>query len=201
MENESNLIFNLPNAPLNTMGSETDSKKEAVEAADDEHEDSKKNETLSEFVLDDHAKRRSSLNLAVPEPVLSTSSQFKRRSVASLCSNASVISKNKNDHYSIEFPQQNKKESKSNYISTTKYTIWTFIPKNLYFQFSRVYNVYFLLGALSTLGGTSSISPATMITPLLIVLLFSAIKDGYEDYVFLKLLNLIEKICVRLCGK
>jgi phospholipid-transporting ATPase len=72
---------------------------------------------------------------------------------------------------------------KSNYIRTTKYTLLTFLPLNLYFQFSRVYNVYFLLGALSTLGGTSSISPASMIVPLLIVLLFSAIKDAYEDYV------------------
>ena len=43
--------------------------------------------------------------------------------------------------------------------------------------------MYFLLGALSTLGGTSSISPVSMIAPLVIVLLFAAIKDAYEDYV------------------
>ena len=98
----------------------------------------------------------------------------------SVASNASETKKK--SIWSLEFPQNNK-ENKANYISTTKYTIWTFIPKNLYFQFSRVYNIYFLLGALSTLGGTSSISPASMIAPLLIVLLFSAIKDGYEDYV------------------
>lgn len=79
--------------------------------------------------------------------------------------------------------KQKHSTKKSNYIRTTKYTVLTFLPLNLYFQFSRVYNVYFLLGALSTLGGTSSISPASMILPLLIVLLFSAIKDAYEDYV------------------
>ena len=64
-----------------------------------------------------------------------------------------------------------------------------------------MYNIYFLLGALSTLGGTSSISPASMIAPLLIVLLFSAIKDAYEDYVNNLLIDSKEKIYFRLCCK
>jgi hypothetical protein len=95
-----------------------------------------------------------------------------------------TLSGDPNGIHTVPFPIRSKKRNtKPNYIRTTKYTVLTFLPLNLYFQFSRVYNVYFLLGALSTLGGTSSISPASMILPLLIVLLFSAIKDAYEDYV------------------
>lgn len=192
MDNESNLIFTLPNAPIDRMQGGSDIK---YESNDDEHDDSKKNETLGEIVVDEFTKRRSSLSLAVPEPVLSSSSEYKKQSAPSVISHASSTSKNKKDFWSLEFPHKNVKEVKSNYISTTKYTIWTFLPKNLYFQFSRVYNVYFLLGALSTLGGTSSISPETMIAPLLIVLLFSAIKDGYEDYVSTLEFYQLEKIC------
>jgi hypothetical protein len=183
VDNKSNLIFTLPNTPIDSMESDIDIQHETAETNDDEYDDSRKNQTLEEIVLDAFATKRSSLNLTIPEPVLSASSEFKKQSAPSIISNASSSSKNKKDFWSVQFPQQNLKEVKSNYISTTKYTIWTFLPKNLYFQFSRVYNVYFLLGALSTLGGTSSISPGTMIAPLLIVLLFSAIKDGYEDYV------------------
>ena len=34
---------------------------------------------------------------------------------------------------------------KNNYISTTKYNIFTFIPKGLLFQFYRLSNVFYLL--------------------------------------------------------
>ncbi|KAJ3111227.1 hypothetical protein HDU96_005884 [Phlyctochytrium bullatum] len=70
----------------------------------------------------------------------------------------------------------------ANYIRTTKYTLLTFIPLNLYFQFRRFYNLYFLAGALSVLYGSSSLSPFSQITPLVIVLLFAAAKDAIEDY-------------------
>ncbi|KAJ3116115.1 hypothetical protein HDU96_010409 [Phlyctochytrium bullatum] len=70
----------------------------------------------------------------------------------------------------------------ANYIRTTKYTVLTFIPLNLYFQFRRFYNLYFLAGALSVLYGSSSLSPFSQITPLVIVLMFAAVKDGIEDY-------------------
>lgn len=70
----------------------------------------------------------------------------------------------------------------ANYIRTTKYTLLTFLPLNLYFQFKRVYNLYFLVGALSVLSGASSLGYQSQIVPLAIVLIFAAVKDGIEDY-------------------
>jgi phospholipid-transporting ATPase len=51
-------------------------------------------------------------------------------------------------------------------------------------KFRRYYNIYFLLGALVTFTGYSSLSWTTQLTPLLIVLTFSGIKEAYEDFVF-----------------
>lgn len=42
--------------------------------------------------------------------------------------------------------------------------------------------MYFLLGCFSLIGGYSSISPVSMVAPLLIVLAFSAAKDAIEDF-------------------
>lgn len=64
---------------------------------------------------------------------------------------------------------------------TTKYTFWSFLPLNLFYQFKRVYNVYFLIAALSTLSGLSALSPITQILPVILVLGVAAIKDAIED--------------------
>ncbi|KAI8908590.1 hypothetical protein EDD86DRAFT_191661 [Gorgonomyces haynaldii] len=69
-----------------------------------------------------------------------------------------------------------------NYIRTTKYTVLTFLPKNLYMQFRRAYNIYFLLACFSLIGGYASVSVTSMVGPLLIVLAFSAIKEALEDF-------------------
>eukprot|EP00163_Fabomonas_tropica_P014180 TRINITY_DN2587_c0_g1_i1.p1 TRINITY_DN2587_c0_g1~~TRINITY_DN2587_c0_g1_i1.p1 ORF type:complete len:218 (+),score=33.42 TRINITY_DN2587_c0_g1_i1:461-1114(+) len=72
----------------------------------------------------------------------------------------------------------------SNYISTGRYTLFTFIPKNLFEQFSRVANLYFLL--ISCLQMFTDLSPTGRFTtagPLLVVLLITATKEAYEDYV------------------
>jgi len=85
--------------------------------------------------------------------------------------------------YEVIFPIPEEKLSKgSNYIRTTKYTIWSFLPLNLFSQFRRLYNVYFLVAALSTLTKYSALNPFTQIFPLLLVLSVTALKDGYEDY-------------------
>jgi len=85
--------------------------------------------------------------------------------------------------YEVVFPipEENLKKN-SNYIRTTKYTIWSFLPLNLMSQFRRLYNVYFLFGAFSTLTKYSALNPFTQIFPLLLVLSVTALKDGYEDY-------------------
>ncbi|RKP15323.1 hypothetical protein BJ684DRAFT_7178 [Piptocephalis cylindrospora] len=69
----------------------------------------------------------------------------------------------------------------SNYIRTTKYTLWSFLPVNLFNQFRRFYNIYFLLAAIFVLV-EPGLDPTSEIMPLCIVLLITAIKDGHEDY-------------------
>ncbi|KAL5119305.1 aminophospholipid translocase [Pleosporales sp. CAS-2024a] len=70
-----------------------------------------------------------------------------------------------------------------NHVSTSKYNLFTFIPKFLYEQFSRYANLFFLFTAiLQQIPGISPTSRYTTIVPLAIVLLVSAIKEYIEDY-------------------
>ena len=72
----------------------------------------------------------------------------------------------------------------NNFISTSKYTVLTFLPMNLYEQFRRISNQYFLVNMIFALiPGIAPVSPLTAVLPLLFVLGVAAIKDGYEDYV------------------
>ena len=68
-----------------------------------------------------------------------------------------------------------------NQIHTTKYNILTFIPKNLFFQFSRVANFYFLVIILLLQFDWAPISAAVAAVPLSIVIGFTLIRDGIED--------------------
>ena len=72
---------------------------------------------------------------------------------------------------------------KSNVVKTSKYTVLTFIPKNLYEQFSKAANVYFFVIMCMQMIPIISISngqPA-MLLPLLFVIGVSMIKDIFED--------------------
>eukprot|EP00003_Mantamonas_plastica_P014177 TRINITY_DN2458_c0_g1_i3.p1 TRINITY_DN2458_c0_g1~~TRINITY_DN2458_c0_g1_i3.p1 ORF type:complete len:195 (-),score=44.74 TRINITY_DN2458_c0_g1_i3:876-1418(-) len=70
-----------------------------------------------------------------------------------------------------------------NIISTGKYTVWNFVPKNLMEQLRRLSNIYFLLTAVfAAIPGVSPVIPVTSISPFVFVIAVSAIKDGYEDY-------------------
>lgn len=69
-----------------------------------------------------------------------------------------------------------------NYIKTSKYNLLTFLPKNLFEQFQRLANTYFLiLMILQFIPQISSIAWYSTAIPLFIVLGISAIKDGYDD--------------------
>mmetsp|Transcript_9438 Transcript_9438/g.10347 ORF Transcript_9438/g.10347 Transcript_9438/m.10347 type:complete len:1257 (-) Transcript_9438:119-3889(-) len=72
---------------------------------------------------------------------------------------------------------------RSNSIRTAKYTKWTFVPKNLWEQFQRVANVYFLFNAvLQTIPEISFSNGApTMMLPLSFILIVTALKDLSED--------------------
>ncbi|TFY56442.1 hypothetical protein EVJ58_g7642 [Rhodofomes roseus] len=70
----------------------------------------------------------------------------------------------------------------SNYISTSKYNIVTFVPKFLFEQFSRYANLFFLFTALiQQIPNVSPTNRWTTIGPLAVVLLASAFKETQED--------------------
>ncbi|XP_078420080.1 putative phospholipid-transporting ATPase IF isoform X1 [Cetorhinus maximus] len=69
-----------------------------------------------------------------------------------------------------------------NRMISSKYTIWNFIPKNLFEQFRRIANFYFLIIFLVQLMIDTPTSPYTSGLPLFFVITVTAIKQGYEDW-------------------
>ncbi|XP_058851086.1 probable phospholipid-transporting ATPase IM isoform X1 [Acipenser ruthenus] len=70
-----------------------------------------------------------------------------------------------------------------NRIKTSKYHIVTFLPINLFEQFQRVANAYFLfLLILQLIPQISSLSWFTTIVPLVLVLTITAVKDAMDDF-------------------
>ena len=71
---------------------------------------------------------------------------------------------------------------KVNKIETTKYTILTFLPKNLFEQFHRFANVYFLfIIILNWIPQVNAFGKEIAMLPLIFVLAVTAIKDLIED--------------------
>uniref|UniRef100_A0A3Q2D3L1 Phospholipid-transporting ATPase n=1 Tax=Cyprinodon variegatus TaxID=28743 RepID=A0A3Q2D3L1_CYPVA len=71
----------------------------------------------------------------------------------------------------------------NNHIKTSKYNIFTFLPINLFEQFQRVANAYFVvLLILQLIPEISSLSWFTTIVPLVLVLVITAVKDATDDY-------------------
>ncbi|XP_044460987.1 phospholipid-transporting ATPase 1-like [Mangifera indica] len=74
-------------------------------------------------------------------------------------------------------------EYTGNSIQTGKYSVFTFLPKNLFEQFHRVAYIYFLvIAVLNQLPQLAVFGRGASILPLAFVLLVTAIKDAYEDY-------------------
>ena len=71
----------------------------------------------------------------------------------------------------------------SNAVHTTKYTILNFLFKNLWEQFHRVANIYFLFVALlNFVPAVEAFAKEIGFIPLLFVLTVTAVKDIFEDY-------------------
>ncbi|KAG0032112.1 hypothetical protein BGZ82_006683 [Podila clonocystis] len=71
----------------------------------------------------------------------------------------------------------------SNKVVTTQYSILTFIPKNLYHQFRRVANFFFLvIVILQCIEPFQSLEPAVSALPLMIIVGLTAARDGFEDW-------------------
>ncbi|MCQ2816673.1 MAG: phospholipid-translocating P-type ATPase [archaeon] len=71
---------------------------------------------------------------------------------------------------------------KSNYISTTKYNVITFLPKSLILQFTRLPNIYFLfIAIIQSIPAISPLTSVTAILPLVFVLCVSMARELIED--------------------
>ncbi|KAM9320687.1 phospholipid-transporting ATPase VA [Gastrophryne carolinensis] len=70
-----------------------------------------------------------------------------------------------------------------NSIKTTKYTALSFLPKNLFEQFHRLANVYFVfIALLNFVPAVNAFKPELALAPVLFILAVTAIKDLWEDY-------------------
>ncbi|XP_047466409.1 probable phospholipid-transporting ATPase VD [Mugil cephalus] len=98
------------------------------------------------------------------------------------------VSANLRTVFSFHGPHQREHEAisknfKGNAIRTTKYSLLTFIPMNLFQQFHRVANLYFLfLALLNWVPAVEAFQKEITMIPLLLVLTAIAIKDAVEDY-------------------
>ncbi|KAG6149240.1 hypothetical protein E4U11_000223 [Claviceps purpurea] len=79
--------------------------------------------------------------------------------------------------------ERSKKPYVSNFIGSSRYTVYDFVPKQLLFQFSKLGNFYFLvMGILQVTPGLSTVGRWTTIVPLSIFMAFSMAKEGFDDY-------------------
>eukprot|EP00457_Paulinella_chromatophora_P000244 gb/GEZN01000244.1/.p1 GENE.gb/GEZN01000244.1/~~gb/GEZN01000244.1/.p1 ORF type:complete len:1614 (-),score=328.46 gb/GEZN01000244.1/:227-5068(-) len=71
----------------------------------------------------------------------------------------------------------------SNYVITSLYTVFNFLPKNLFEQFQSVANLYFLcIGILQTIPQVSTTNNIpTQYEPLAFIILVSALRSAIED--------------------
>jgi len=70
----------------------------------------------------------------------------------------------------------------SNHIRTTKYTTFSFLPKNLFEQFHRFANLYFIsIVLLNWIPAISAFGKEIAMLPVMFVLGVTAIKDLFED--------------------
>uniref|UniRef100_A0A8C5U125 Phospholipid-transporting ATPase n=1 Tax=Malurus cyaneus samueli TaxID=2593467 RepID=A0A8C5U125_9PASS len=75
-------------------------------------------------------------------------------------------------------------EYANNSIKTSKYNFFTFLPLNLFEQFQRIANAYFLfLLILQLIPQISSLAWFTTVVPLVLVLAVSGVKDAIDDFV------------------
>ncbi|KAM7162428.1 phospholipid-transporting ATPase VB isoform 1-T1 [Macrochelys suwanniensis] len=70
-----------------------------------------------------------------------------------------------------------------NKIKTTKYTFLSFIPKNIFEQFHRFANLYFVaIAALNFVPVVNAFQPAVSVIPICVIMAITAVKDAWEDF-------------------
>lgn len=70
----------------------------------------------------------------------------------------------------------------TNWIRSTRYSAWNFVPRQLIAQFSKLANFYFLcISILQMIPGLSTTGTYTTIAPLLVFVTIAIAKEGYDD--------------------
>ena len=80
------------------------------------------------------------------------------------------------------FPKDGAVKFETNFVKTSRYTIFTFLPLNLFIQFQRLANFYFLVVATLAFTPYSPMNGVTYLGPLFLVLAITALTDAVEDY-------------------
>ncbi|KAK5165715.1 drs2 neo1 protein [Saxophila tyrrhenica] len=71
----------------------------------------------------------------------------------------------------------------SNSVRSSRYTVWDFVPKQLFFQCTRLANFYFICIAIpQAIPGFSTTGNYTTILPVAFFILLTMSKEGYDDY-------------------
>lgn len=101
------------------------------------------------------------------------------------------------DSYNQYIPKQ---KYATNKIKTTKYTILTFIPKNLFEQFHKLANFFFLVLVILQLFPVFEIVHWTIAAaPLTFIVGLTALKDAFEDYKRWRMDVNVNKRPVQIC--
>ncbi|ODV85381.1 hypothetical protein CANARDRAFT_28176 [[Candida] arabinofermentans NRRL YB-2248] len=78
--------------------------------------------------------------------------------------------------------KRNRKPYCNNVITSSKYTIFSFLPRQLIAQFSKLANCYFLIvSILQLIPSWSTTGTSTTIIPLSIFISISILREGYDD--------------------
>lgn len=102
-----------------------------------------------------------------------------------------ALTKNRTIYVNMPLPPQDldsrtgfpKMQFARNKIRTTKYTPLSFVPKNIYFQFHNIANIYFLAVAILSAFSIFGVSiPGLAAVPIISIVIITAIKDAIEDY-------------------
>ncbi|CAB3404149.1 unnamed protein product [Caenorhabditis bovis] len=129
-----------------------------------------------------HLHRRSSSKWIPPSgPLHNPITIFKGRS--NRLSGSRVIHPN-HIYESARYELANYRDFKDNSISTTKYSLWNFVPLNIWHQISTKYaNLYFIfIAALNWIPFFDAYTRYLGLIPISFVLSTTLLKDGIEDY-------------------
>uniref|UniRef100_A0A674PMJ1 Phospholipid-transporting ATPase n=1 Tax=Takifugu rubripes TaxID=31033 RepID=A0A674PMJ1_TAKRU len=104
-----------------------------------------------------------------------TAQRMREKELRSLKSNLPYEGQGKGSQPNRHFP--------GNAIKTTKYTPLLFIPMNLFEQFHRLANLYFVgLAILNFVPVVNAFQPEVALIPICVILALTALKDAWEDF-------------------